>query len=384
MKRLTQLGIGLLLMALFIIGLPAMLPAGAQQENQSDTFFLGTVTEVTDQTQIPTDDNAALFTQRVKVRRQDNGQELSVALGSEFQPMTDTQLLKSGNTVILTSQTTIDGQEEVVIVEPYRLTLLFYLGLGFVVLVLVVAKWRGFLAMVGMMLSLGVLVYFIVPQILQGSDPVLISLVGSAVIGTLTMYLAHGWDKKSHIAVASILVTLLAVTALSFMAVRAAQLAGLGSEDAYYLQFGETANINLQGLLLGGIILGALGVLDDIIVSQVSVVEQLKALHTKITFEELYKRAMEVGKDHVASLVNTLVLAYAGANFPLFILFYINPNIPLWVTLNNQIVAEEIVRTLVGSIGLVLAVPLTTLLAAALITQPTGKPKKNLHLGHAH
>nr|MBP9819944.1 YibE/F family protein [Candidatus Woesebacteria bacterium] len=156
---------------------------------------------------------------------------------------------------------------------------------------------------------------------------------------------------------------------LSLSTVRAAQLVGLGSEEAYFLQFGPTAQINLQGLLLAGILLGALGVLDDIVVSQVSVVHELKAVSPGLSFEELYQRGLEVGRDHVASLVNTLVLAYAGANLPLFLLFYLNTQSPFWVTLNSDIIAEEVLRTLVGSVALVTAVPVATALAAWVYTR---------------
>jgi uncharacterized membrane protein len=142
--------------------------------------------------------------------------------------------------------------------------------------------------------------------------------------------------------------------------------------------------VNLQGLLLGGILLGALGILDDIAIAQVSVIFQLKEVNNKLSFKELYERGLKVGKDHVASLVNTLVLAYAGANLPLFLLFTINRDIPLWVTLNNEIIAEEVVRTLVGSMGLVLAVPITTLLAAVVVSRLGALPTKGGRHAHAH
>jgi uncharacterized membrane protein len=153
------------------------------------------------------------------------------------------------------------------------------------------------------------------------------------------------------------------------MAVKAAQLVGLGSEEAYFLQFTDTARINLQGLLLGGILLGALGVLDDITVSQVSIVYELFDAKKNISWLELYERGLAVGKDHVASLVNTLVLAYAGANLPLFLLLVLNTQTPTWVSLNSDILVEEIIRTIAGSIGLVLAVPLSTFLAAQIVTR---------------
>lgn len=158
---------------------------------------------------------------------------------------------------------------------------------------------------------------------------------------------------------------MIAVAALSHGAVISGRLTGLGSEEATFVQFLGSGTVNLRGLLLGGIMLGALGVLDDIAVSQVAVVFELAAAKPKIKFEELFRRAYTVGKTHVASLVNTLVLAYAGANLPLFLLFMTSQNTPAWVALNSQVIAEEVVRTLVGSIGLVLAVPLTTLLACA-------------------
>jgi uncharacterized membrane protein len=228
---------------------------------------------------------------------------------------------------------------------------------------------RGAASFVGMMVSIGILLSYIVPQILSGSNPVVISLIGSLAIGALTIYIAHGVSKKSHVALASMTAILLLVAGLAYMAVKAAQLVGLGSEEARFLQFGDTANINLQGLLLGGILLGALGVLDDITVSQASIVFELKEAKKDISWHELYERSLNIGRDHVASLVNTLVLAYAGANLPLFLLFILNEQSPDWVTLNSDILVEEIVRTLAGSIGLVLAVPLSTFIASTVATK---------------
>jgi uncharacterized membrane protein len=234
-----------------------------------------------------------------------------------------------------------------------------------------------------MAVSILILVKFIVPQIVAGANPLVVSIFGSLLIGGITLYIAHGWKIKTHIALASMVSALLIVAVLSYISVQSAQLVGLGSEEAYFLQFGNTATINLQGLLLGGIILGALGVLDDITVSQVSVIFQLRAAKKDISIQELYRRGLEVGKDHVASLVNTLVLAYAGANLPLFILFMLNEQTPQWVTLNSEIIVEEIIRTVTGSIGLVLAVPVTTLLAAYVALRSPIQKIDDFH-GHSH
>lgn len=170
------------------------------------------------------------------------------------------------------------------------------------------------------------------------------------------------------------LTTLTVVAILSSIVIQAAYLTGIGDETASFLQFPGVKPINLQGLFLGGIILAALSVLDDSIVSQVSVIYQLKAVKPTISFRELWERGMEVGRDHISTLVNTLILAYAGAALPLFILLSANTSgQPAWVALNSQTLAEEIVRTLTGSIGLVLSIPLTTLVASYVVHRKGGK-----------
>ena len=151
-------------------------------------------------------------------------------------------------------------------------------------------------------------------------------------------------------------------------------LSGLGTDDAFSLQFGQTGNINFKGLLLGGIIIGTLGVLDDITTSLSATIEEIKKANPKYTFWELVKSGLRVGSEHISSLVNTLVLAYAGVSLPLFLFLILNPmQHPLWTILNSEIIVEEIVRTLAGSIGLILAVPITTLLAAWLNTTKSQK-----------
>lgn len=327
------------------------------------------VVEIMGERELESVDAATGFIQEVRLERVDTKEQVVLTVGSEFQPLTMTQRLSAGREVILAKQSLGDGSSQYVVADVYRLPILAWLLFGFLALVVIVASWQGLLSIAGMGVSLLVLSGYIVPQILAGGSPMVISLVGGTMIAALTVYLCHGWSRQSHVALGSIVATLIAVTALSYMSVRLAQLVGLGSEEAYFLQFGQTARVNLQGLLLGGIVLGALGILDDITVAQASTIKQLKAVNKKIGVKELYERGLAVGKDHVASLVNTLVLAYAGANLPLFLLFSVNKQIPFWVTLNNEIIAEEVVRTLVGSIGLVLAVPISTLLAVVVFSR---------------
>ena len=218
-------------------------------------------------------------------------------------------------------------------------------------------------SIIGMLVSLLVILKFIVPQILSGNDPLFISIIGSIIIMFLTLYLAHGFSKKTHVA---LIATILSLTITGFLAVffvNLSHLSGLGNEDTYLLQFGGL-NINLQGILLGGIIIGVLGILDDSTTAQSATIFELFDANNKLTFAHLLKRGMVIGKEHIASLVNTLVLAYAGTALGIFILLEVNPaHQPMWVILNSEVIVEEVVRTLAGSIGLVLAVPITTLIA---------------------
>ncbi|MBP7768787.1 YibE/F family protein [Candidatus Woesebacteria bacterium] len=345
------------------------------------TYFTGTTEKILEEHLV--DPEKQLYLQKIEVRRDDTGELVQVSLGSQFQPLNKTQLLSVGKQVVLSSQQITPTERQVVITDMYRMPTIISLSLLFAFVVILIGRIRGLSALIGMAISVIILVKFLVPAILSGSDPIIVSLLGSLLIGGLTLYISHGFTVKSHIALAAMLSSLGLVAVLSYISVHTAQMFGLGSEEAYFLQFGNTSKINLQGLLLGGIILGALGVLDDITVSQVSVVFQLRSAKKDISLSELYHRGIAVGKDHVASLVNTLVLAYAGANLPLFLLFMLNNQIPTWVTLNSEIIVEEIIRTLTGSIGLVVAVPLATFLAAVVALRLPAKKLDELE-AHIH
>ena len=328
-------------------------------------------------------DGKTTYAQRLQVRNMRTQEVSELTVGSEFQPLLPEQRFSGGSGIILTSQSDYEGNEYVVLVDFFRLPILLFLGVIFLVVVGLVGGSRGMLSVGGMLATFFILGWYLLPALLSGANPVVVSTIAAVVAGAVTVYLSHGFHKKSHIAFGSIVLILVVVVLLARFAVVAARLFGLGDEQAYFLQFADYGSINLQGLFLAGIIIGALGVLDDIIVAQVSVVEQLLGANAKLSKQELYFRALEVGKDHVASLVNTLVLAYAGASLPLFLLVFADTGMPLWVKLNDQVIAEEIVRTLSGSIGLVLAVPLTTLLAAYAL-KPSDVQDNAHHGGHRH
>ncbi|MCL6641096.1 MAG: YibE/F family protein, partial [Candidatus Rokubacteria bacterium] len=252
----------------------------------------------------------------------------------------------------------------------------------FVAAAIAFSRWQGVTALLGLGISLLVLARFVVPRILAGGHPLGVTLAGAVMIALTSIYLAHGANRRTTVALAGLLITLGAAAGLAILFVSLARLSGAGSEEAVLLQVGHLGGVNLRGLLLGGILLGALGVLDDITTAQAAAVEEISRANPRLGPAELYRRGLSVGREHITALVNTLVLAYAGASLPLFLLFTINPDQPLWVTLNTEFVAEEIVRTLVGSIALVLAVPVTTVLAARFL-RGTGGPGQPVP-GHSH
>jgi uncharacterized membrane protein len=241
------------------------------------------------------------------------------------------------------------------------------LAVVFAVAVALLGRWRGVFSLVGLVFSLVLLVRFVLPSILEGRDPVAVAVVGAAAVMFVALYLAHGFNVRTTSAVAGTLMSLLLIGVLSQLFVGGTHLTGLASEEGEFLR-ALAGNIDLHGLLLGGIVIGSLGVLDDVTVTQASAVWELSLANTTYGFRQLYGAALRIGRDHIASTVNTLVLAYAGASLPLLILFTLS-NRPLGDVLTGEIVAEEVVRTLVGSIGLVASVPITTALTAFVATR---------------
>ncbi|MGD0876656.1 MAG: YibE/F family protein [Anaerolineales bacterium] len=232
----------------------------------------------------------------------------------------------------------------------------------FVLALIIVARWKGVRSLLALAFSFVVVIAYIIPHIIHGEDPVRVSIIGSMIILVITLYLTYGWNIKTHAAVIGILVVLILTSVLAWAFVKIALLTGGGSEEALYLIQVPGITIDLRGLLLGGIILGALGVLDDLIITQASAVFELHGANAELGFRQLYQSAYRIGQDHVASTVNTLVMAYTGVALPLLLLFAVERgNYADLISVAS--VAEEIVRTLVGSLGLVAAVPVSTLIA---------------------
>jgi len=242
-----------------------------------------------------------------------------------------------------------------------RRMVLIVVAVAFAAVVVALGGWRGATALIGLVVSVAILLMFVLPAILDGRSPVLVAVFGSAAIAYVAMYLAHGINRMTTIALVGMTAALVLTALLSAMVVAAARFTGFAVEETSLLTFFD--GIDVSGLLLAGIVLGAAGALDDVTITQASTVWELQEANPSLDRKGRFRGALKVGRDHIASMVNTLLLAYAGASLPLLVLFVLAHQ-SLGTIANSEVVAVEIVRTLVGSIGLVAAVPLTTWLAA--------------------
>lgn len=271
--------------------------------------------------------------------------------------------LSPGDDILVTLGKRPDGVLTAYYTEHVRTVPLLWLLAIFVVAILLISHWKGLRSLLSMAFSLWVIIRYIIPHILAGEDPVRVSIVGAAILLGVTLYLTYGWNLKTHSAVLGMVFVLVITGTLAYFFVIFTRLTGAGDENALFLIQMLDSHINLRGLLLGGMIIGALGVLDDLVTTQASAVFELHGANPGLGFRDLYNAAMRIGQDHVAATVNTLVLAYAGAALPMLLMFSLGRGEYSYLV-NFSFVAEEIVRTLVGSLGLVAAVPLTTVIAA--------------------
>jgi uncharacterized membrane protein len=267
-----------------------------------------------------------------------------------------------------------DGTVSLGYYDRARAPLLAAVALVFALAVVALGRMRGLAALIGLAISVAILIWFIIPAIIGGRDAVMVALVGGGAIVLISLYLAHGYTPLTHVAALGAFAALALTTGLSWMVVELAKFTGVASEEAFYLL--ALPDINLSGLLLAGIVLGAIGALDDVTVTQASAVWELHQANSQLASRQLFDSGLRIGRDHIASTVNTLLLAYAGAAMPLLILYSLS-GLSLGIVASSEVVSVEIVRTLVGSIGLVAAVPMTTWLAARQAsrgTRPTSPP----------
>ncbi|MGA2911698.1 MAG: YibE/F family protein [Candidatus Levyibacteriota bacterium] len=369
MRKILLFTIPLLLLLLLLA--PAKSFAQSMPSTPKEEYFKARVISITEQGEKDEQGFKSYF-QTLKVQAEDGQQKgalLTVENGDESQ-ITKDQFVTSGQEIIVDKVTSLGNRVSYSVYDAYRLTNIFIFLIIFCLAVILIAGLKGFGSLLGMSVSFGIILLYIIPNILKGNDPLTVTLIGSTVIILITTYLAHGISQKTTIALASTLISIFLTAGLAILAVNLTNISGVGNEDAFALQVGTTSLINLKGLFLSGIIIATLGALNDITTTQAITILELKKTDPKLKFVALFSKGFSVGKEHLASLVNTLILAYVGSAFAVFIFFVLNPaKVPYWIVLNSELVSDEVVKIIAGSIGLLLSVPIVTFLASLVFSQ---------------
>lgn len=297
--------------------------------------------------------------------------------GNEVSISDSAFLMEEGDKVYVRYLQTRDGTEYYSIHEPYRLdALLWLLGL-FIAAALLFGGKQGFLSIIALFISFGGIFKFLFPEILTGGNVVIIATGGALLSLFVVMYMTHGFTRLTTSAFLGCTLSVIATVLLAKYAVSLTKLTGFASEESVYLNLATSGSLDFVALLVGGIIIGVIGVIDDVSITQASVVNQLRSANPSLPLRTLYAKGLKVGRDHMGAVINTLILAYAGASLPLVLLLYVSDT-PMLELINRELIATEIVRSIVGSVGLLLAVPLTTLIAVFLMRK--GDPVAS----HAH
>jgi len=304
--------------------------------------------------------------------------------GTIVQIENDYQIFKPNKRVYVNHNVYIDDTESYNVIGVDRTRSLLLLLLIFIITVVSFGRWQGVRSLIALTASFLIIMMVLIPGILNGWHPLVASILVAAGVLFAAIFFTHGFNRESSVAYTGTMLAVLLTSLFAAFAVSVTDLSGIAADEAVYLNFNTGGTLNFTALLLGALIIGFLGVLDDIAITQSAVVTELFKSNPNITRHEVYTRAMRVGREHVSALVNTLVLAYTGSALPLLLYFKLSPS-GFTSTVNLEIIATEIVRIIVGSIGLILTVPIVTLLAVFMInehTQSCVTGCKNPHHNH--
>ncbi len=345
-----------------------LLNAFGAQAQEKDKVFRARVAKILEEKEITLPDGSISKQQKLKLIGEEGefkGKTIIFNGIGDFEVI-KSKIYKQGDKVLVAENFNENGEASYYVIDYVRTKNLFWLTIIFLLCLFLISGFKGFRSVISLIISFLVITEYIIPKIMSGANPLFITLIGSFVILLIIIYITEGLNRKSHIAVASILLSLIITIILSWIFVKAAKLSGMSTEEtAYLINLGAGVKINFQGLLLAGIIIGALGVLDDVVISQVAAVEQIIKSNPAQNAREVFRRAYKIGVSHISSMTNTLFLAYAGVSLPLLILFLSGQSaFSSWSQIiNNEAIATEIVRTLAGSTGLILSIPISTILA---------------------
>ena len=339
--------------------------------------------------EIPGTDTKTTF-QTIKVQILDGAEK-----GKEVTIDNDYLNLEKGEVFYLThTVSSLDDVEYYTVNDPYRLPqVLFLVGL-FVVAVCIFGGKQGMRGLASLVGSFALIFFVLLPGIMHGYSPLLVTVGVSSLIIVLGSYVTHGFTRATSSAVLGMIATVSVTGLLAYWSVHFTRLSGFGSEEAVYLNLNSRGSIDILGLLLGGIIIGLLGVLYDAAIGQAVSVEELTKIAPHVSRKRIYQRALRIGREHIGALVNTLAIAYVGASLPLLLLFYKTSSGGIAQIANTEIFSTEIVRIMIGSIGLVLAVPITTLVSVVMLVKKPAQAADSLeiskenealkHAGHSH
>jgi uncharacterized membrane protein len=287
-----------------------------------------------------------------------------------------------GATVYIDRLVEIDGRELFVFNSPKRTTPLIFFSIVLLVCIIIFGGWQGIRGLLSLIGGLFVILYILIPNITAGVPPLPLSLFVSSLIIIIGSYLTHGFTRTTTSAVLGMIVTVCITGGIAWWGVEWASLIGFSSDEATYININSRGSIDLKGILLGGILIGLLGVLYDAAIGQAVSVEELGALAPTIPRATIYRRVLRIGREHIGALVNTLAIAYVGTSLPLLILL-VDSTQSLSVILSREEFTTEIIRTLAGSIGLVLAVPITTYLSGLILLNKSGGLRKGITSSYA-
>ena len=376
-----------LLAVITVVGIVLLWPSGEEKalEAAPGTTGAPVQAEVSAIEQVPCQAPEAESCARVSAELLSGPDEESTATFSTGNSISSVDVSVGDNVRLLENQVDPNAPIQT---DPYtfldfeREGSLIWLAVAFGLVVVLFGRLRGAMSLLGLGASLVVVFAFVVPAMLSGTSPVVVAGVGASAVMLLTISLAHGLGAKSMAAILGTTASLAVTIGLALLFSELAYLTGFGSEVSSLILVGNNS-ISLEGLVIAGIVIGALGVLDDVTVSQSSTVMALRRSNPELRFRELFREALDVGHDHVAATVNTLVLAYVGASLPILLIFSVS-GVSVSDGLNHEAVAEQIVGMLVGSIGLIAAVPITTALAGMLAVRLPPDTLGRVKPVHAH
>lgn len=309
------------------------------------------------------------------------------AKGRSIEIENDYVRVDAGDRIFVNRLQTIEGTEIFMFGEPDRSVPILFFTFLFLVVIAVFGGWQGIRGLVSLAGSILLIIYVLLPAVLAGYSPIFVSIAVASLIILVGSYVTHGFNRSTTSAILGMIFTIIITGFLAYVSVRWGMLTGYGDEHAMYLNLNARGAIDLSGLLLGAIIIGLLGVLYDSAIGQSVAVDELHAAGPHLTRRDIFKKATRIGREHIGALVTALAIAYVGAALPLLLLFY-QSDIGILSILNREIIATEIMRTLVGSIGLILAVPVTTLISIFLIVRPGSSVQtvggRVSHHGHSH